>query len=405
MKIEDANAKALQIFAEERRYQTVKYSPIPGPTIGPVDATQKLLHSMERLAASSALTENRNGNPRTILQGPYRYQFSSTNYNLLVTLLGRVEETDRPAFLKTIADQIKLFPASLRNKAASHPSWDSQTSELPLVAEFLIRNGGRRFFVKTLKTCKPSPGIAIMLVQLEDVIALNYPIFSESEYASLSLAVGNLRSTAYDQFVHINTYGYNLGAEHWAQYGFDGAAVCRDICKLCDAVSEFCRKAGFLHLENALTENINLEVNQDKYVVEGFLEKFGFSGPLLTALNEAEKLNSPGATELELKSSMGHLRSFLEHLHSEAIPQIQERKTIPPPADDKWGTQLTYLRVNDFLSKQEEQFVGGLYAVISDEAVHPLIARREYARLSRNVLIEYALLFLRKLEKLRSSGP
>src|SRR5258708_1057011 len=360
---------------------------------------------MESFNARSALTENRSENPRTILQGPHRFQFNSTNYNLLVTLLGRAEETDRPAFLKTIADQIKLFPASLRNKAASYPSWDSQTSELPLVAEFLIRNGGRRFFIKTLQTCKPSPGVAVMVVQLGDVIALNYPIFSESEYARLSLAVGRLRSTAYDLIIHIKTYGYTLGAEHWAQYGFNGTAVCQAVCKLCDEVSELCRKAEFLHLENALTENINLEVNQDKYVVEGFLEKFGFSGPLLTALNEAEKLNSSGATELELKSSMGHLRSFLEHLHSEALPQIQETKPIPPPADDKWGTQLTYLRVNDFLSKQEEQFVGGLYAVISDEAVHPLIARREYARLSRNVLIEYALLFLRKLEKLRSPRP
>jgi hypothetical protein len=170
-------------------------------------------------------------------------------------------------------------------------------------------------------------------------------------------------------------------------------------------VRELCRKAGFLHLENALTENVNLEVNQDKYVVEGFLEKFGFSGPLLTALNEAEKLNSAGATELELKSSMGHLRSFLENLHSEAIPQIQKKKRIAPPAEDKWGTQLTYLRVNDFLSKQEEQFVAGLWAVISDEAVHPLIAKREYARLSRNVVIEYALLFLRKMEQLGVVKP
>jgi hypothetical protein len=289
MKVEDASAKALQIFAEERRYQTVKYSLIPGPTIGPVDATQKLLQAVESLDARNALTANRSENPRTILQGPHRFQFNSTNYNLLVTLLGRVEETDRSAFLKTIADRIRVFPASLRNKAASYPSWNLQTSELPLVAEFLIRNGGRHFLIKTLQTCKPSPGVAVMLLELGDVIALNYPIFSESEYASLSAAVGRLRSTAYDQVVRINTYGYTLGADHWAEHGFNGAAVCLDVCKLCDAVSELCRKAEFLHLENALTENINLEVNQDKYVVEGFLEKFGFSGPLLTALNEAEK--------------------------------------------------------------------------------------------------------------------
>lgn len=405
MKVEDANAKALQIFAEERRYPTIKYSPIPSPTRDSSGPTDRLLQSLDKVNAKAALTENRNENPRTVLQGSHRFQFSSNNYNLLVTLLGRVAETDRSAFLKTVAKRIGDFPASARNSAASFPSWNSQTSELPLVAEFLIRNGGRNLFFKTLDKSQPSPGIAIMLFQLGDVIALNYPIFSESEYDSLSLSVSHLRSAAYDLYHHIKSYGYNLGAERWEQHGYNGASASLEICKLCDEVRELCRKAGFLHLENALTENVNLEVNQDKYIVEGFLEQFGFSGPLLTSLNEAERLNHPSASLLELKSSMGHLRSFLEHLHKEGIPQICVKKKTSPPADDKWGTQLAFLRFNDVLSKQEEQFVGGLYAVISDEAVHPLIARREYARLSRNVLIEYALLFLRKLEKLRSSGP
>jgi hypothetical protein len=261
------------------------------------------------------------------------------------------------------------------------------------------------FFLETLDACEPSPGIAIMLLQLGDLIALNYPILSESEYVSLSRSVGRFRSTAANLLKHIRTGRHNLSSQKWERIGLNGGAASRAICELCDVVIELCRKAGFLHLENALTENINLEVNQDKYVVESFLEKFGFSGPLLTALNEAEKLNSAGAAELELKSSMGHLRSFLENLHSEAIPQIQKKKGIGPPVDDKWGTRLAYLRVNDFLSKQEEQLVGGLWAVISDEAVHPLIAKREYARLSRNVVIEYALLFLRKLEQLELPKP
>jgi hypothetical protein len=37
--------------------------------------------------------------------------------------------------------------------------------------------------------------------------------------------------------------------------------------------------------------------------------------------------------------------------------------------------------------------------LISDEGVHPVVAEHEYARLFRNVVIEYALLFLRKIEK------
>jgi hypothetical protein len=402
MELEDAIAKALQILGEERRYPTVRYSPIPSqsPTSSSSPADELL-----QFKITAELMANRRENPRPIVQGEHQYQFHSQNYNLLVTLLGRVEEADRSAFLRAVADRIKVFPASGRNKAASFPSWSSQTSELPLVAEFLIRNGGKGLFLETLQACNPSPGIAIMLLQLGEIIALNFPIFSEPEYDGLSQAVGHLRSEAYNVRMKINNYGYALGNEIWEQYGFNGAAACHYICERCDEVKELCRKAGFLYLENSLTENVNLEVNQDKYIVEGFLETFGFSGPLLTALNEAERLNSPGATASELKSSMGHLRSFLEHLHSEAIPRIQKSKSIASPADTKWGTQLTYLRVNSFLSEQEEKFVAGLYALISDEAVHPLIAKREYARLARNVVIEYALLFLRKLEQLALAAP
>jgi len=58
------------------------------------------------------------------------------------------------------------------------------------------------------------------------------------------------------------------------------------------------------------------------------------------------------------------------------------------------------LRKSRVLSKTEEQLAASLYTLISDAAIHPLIAEREYARLSRNMVIEYALLFLRKLDKL-----
>ena len=61
---------------------------------------------------------------------------------------------------------------------------------------------------------------------------------------------------------------------------------------------------------------------------------------------------------------------------------------------------MTYLRDHEVLSPAEEKFAASVYTIISDEAVHPLVAEREYARLFRNVIIEYALLLLAKLAKL-----
>jgi hypothetical protein len=66
----------------------------------------------------------------------------------------------------------------------------------------------------------------------------------------------------------------------------------------------------------------------------------------------------------------------------------------------KWGDGLAYLQNNNVLSKTEEQFVSSLYTLISDEGVHPLIAEKEDARLTCNSVIEYALRFFRKVDKL-----
>jgi hypothetical protein len=50
-------------------------------------------------------------------------------------------------------------------------------------------------------------------------------------------------------------------------------------------------------------------------------------------------------------------------------------------------------------TKQHEAFVTTLYTLISDTSVHPLGTDREYARLLRNVVIEYGVMFLSTLAK------
>jgi hypothetical protein len=94
------------------------------------------------------------------------------------------------------------------------------------------------------------------------------------------------------------------------------------------------------------------------------------------------------------------LRSFLEALHSEAAAKI---KTGAVSAPSGWGATVVFLRQHSVLTLAEEKCVTGLYTFISDEAVHPLIAAKEYARLARNMVIEYGLLFLSKLKSLKSS--
>jgi len=106
------------------------------------------------------------------------------------------------------------------------------------------------------------------------------------------------------------------------------------------------------------------------------------------------------ATRFEFKGVMGHLRSFLESLQSEGLSKLSV--VVPGPQNKAWGNGLKCLRERGVLSDAEEGFVAALFTLLSDEGVHPILAEKEYARLARNVVIECALLFPRRLEK---EGP
>jgi hypothetical protein len=153
-----------------------------------------------------------------------------------------------------------------------------------------------------------------------------------------------------------------------------------------------------LYVKGSLLPGMNLEVNQDKSRVRTFLEKLGFTQLLIESLDEAERFYRTAASPFELKSSMGHLRSFLEQLHLQACAGVHKKLGGSLPT--KWGEALQYLRDNNVLTVKEQQFAIQFYALMSDTSVHPLVAQREYARLMRNISIEYGLLLLTKLDKL-----
>jgi hypothetical protein len=144
-----------------------------------------------------------------------------------------------------------------------------------------------------------------------------------------------------------------------------------------------------------LQQTPNLEVENDKATVIGFWGSLRFD-PLLTAsLQKAEELYTASSDAFDLKSCLGHLRSFLEELHIQTAPAFAAPGEAHPA---KWGAATTFLRSKGVISPKDEAFITSLYTLVSDEAIHPLIAPREYCRLFRNIVIEYGLLFLTTLQ-------
>ena len=352
--------------------------------------------TVSRTAATPAhpvsLMYQRGRQSRGVREDPEQFQFKSTNFDLLCALLDQLSEQDRPALCASLSSRVL-------NARSYHPkpgpvlnagSWRQCSSELPLLPEFLVRRGEKRLFIRALAQASPSPGLTLLLLQLEEMITLNFTLFSDEEYAQLPNAIASVTQIIADlekrprptSTIESNTIHH----------------VRREVPELCDSVNEKCRKARYLYVKGSLLPGMNREVNQDKSTVRTFLERLGFTRLLIESLDEAERLYRTAATPFDQKSSMGHLRSFLEELHLQACTAAHKKFGGRLPT--KWGEALRYLRDHNALTSTEEQFAASFYTLISDTGVHPLVAEREYARLMRNMSIEYGLLFLTKLDKL-----
>jgi hypothetical protein len=380
MDLQDAIDKAGQILDEERHKPTVEYEQSPSYA------------AFAAAAAHHPLLDSRSWRPRAISENPEQFQYKSTNYDLLCAILDQVPEHDRPKLFATLRSRLSNARAFHRKSGTVREAGSSThcSSELPLVAEFLVRRGDKQLFIRALSKAAPSPGLTLLLMQLEDMIAFNFTLFSDEEYAQLPTSIAGVRQTVADlqerprptSTIESNTIHH----------------VLREVPELCDSVEEGCRKARYLYVKGSLLPGVNLEVNQDKSKVRSFLKKLGFTHLLIESLEEAERLYRTATTPFDHKSSMGHLRSFLEGLHLQACDRVNKKFGGSLPT--KWGEALKYLRDHDVLSKSEEQFAAQFYVLMSDSGVHPLVAEREYARLMRNMSIEYGLLLLTKLDKL-----
>lgn len=382
-----------RILHEERQRPTIGYR----ENWSDVKAQGSPLLAMALVGTRINLSAMRGQRPRLVYESPQIYSFGGKNYDLLSLLLSQVGSLDRDAFIEKVLSFVECGGFCSRTASHHFPQFQGLVSDLPLVAEFLIRNGySERLFAATAKAKVPTPGLALMMMQLEEMIALNFTLFSTEELRKMRHSLGPMREMA-DLQTHsargsvgkmVKNPVYRAGREKEA----------RGIVESIDGIEAECNQAVYLYIKDALQQAKSLEIESDKGRVESYLRTLGFDPLLQQALDRAEREFRSDATGFELKTCMGHLRSFLESLHTQACSAIASG-TAPVTEYDKWGLTIAFLKKRGYLSSQEEKLVSGLHAIMSEEGVHPLIAEREYVRLLRNMVIEYGLLLMSILEK------
>jgi hypothetical protein len=344
------------------------------------------------------LEYQRRQRPRPVTQQPDCYHLESSNFDHLTKLLGQVHQDDRVSFVAAMLAFVPSDKSAHRGDDTTRfPSYKNCTSLLPLVAEFCFRTGyTKELFQSLQELTMPTVGLLILLLQLEETIALNYILFSDAELEEIPKHLALLTHIAKAQAS--NHTGTRPGVKKPEQfYRATYKAVGLEMEKAIAGIEEECRKARIYYLSNELQKMPNLEIEQDKKVVEDYLIKLSFGSDLVGALNAAESEYRSATNKFELKNSLSHLRSFLEHLHRETAKSIP--KSAGVMVKDGWGDATLFLRTEGVISKQHEASVTSLYTLLSDESVHPLGAAPEYARLLRNVVIEYGVMFLSVLDK------
>lgn len=305
---------ANQILEEERRSPSTSYK-------DGLENRTDIVGMLAILTGPQYLQFLRSHRPREVHEDPRRFIFKSSNYDLLMALLLRLAAEDRPKFIRYLLKRLVQHPGcTIGSQYGHYPSWNNLRSELPLIAEFGIRNGAIGFFLNTMGNANPGPGHASLLRELEDMIALNFTVLADAEYVALSSSIDIFAATSRRQLEDLGQRRVSTVA--FLGLSLDMRPVLREIIGAAEGIHEQCRKARYLYVKGYLQEGPNLEINQDKTRVETYLQRFGFSNTLAECLNKAEQSYQGAADAFELKSSMVHLRSFLENLHNEAGPTL-----------------------------------------------------------------------------------
>lgn len=224
----EAQRRAQQVLDAERKTPTVSYmSPAPFVNEAAVMATP---------------LGQRGWRPRPVSERPGHFTLASRNYDLLQTFLDEVSKDDRPLYFSTLEQRIlEQSPFHITGSdVLGAGKTERTTSELPLVAEFLVRHGEAKRFLAAIPGAPLRPALTRLLKHVEDMIAIDYRLFSDDEYDLLSRFLVAAKSKMSDL-----RRQPRIASTTESNYRFH---VCEEGTVLCETIIDQCDKAKYLRL-------------------------------------------------------------------------------------------------------------------------------------------------------------
>ena len=181
----EAEQKAQHILARERKEPTVHYESVPVPPA--------VIGTLYHLTPPywDFLRDSR---PRRLKQNPEEVDFKSESFYLLAGIYDQLSGQDKSTFNAELAMRVGRTNCFHRKPGEILQAGTAKqcSSELPVIAEFLVRKGSKPMFFQALSEADVSPGLTLMLMQLEDMIAFNFTVLTDEEYGELGRFVHQL---------------------------------------------------------------------------------------------------------------------------------------------------------------------------------------------------------------------
>ena len=159
-----------QVLNEERSMPTVHY--------------QSPQAFAKASAASASALGQRGWHPRPICEQPGYFFLRSRNYDLLRSLYHELNAEEQSLILSSIRRRIEERDPFIAYGTDLLGAGEVRRtrSELPLVAEFLVRHDQAAGLIQSLSKAPLRPGLSSLLSHIEEMIALDYRLFTDGNY-------------------------------------------------------------------------------------------------------------------------------------------------------------------------------------------------------------------------------
>jgi hypothetical protein len=147
---------------------------------------------------------------------------------------------------------------------------------------------------------------------------------------------------------------------------------------------------------------INVEINQDKKIVNEKITYLGFDPSYNELLNGIDGFLDTDTEKFINAGMISNLRNFTADLLKDIAHKIAEKeheKIIVNKSLSEMGNIRKYLKKKLNLSDKENKFVDSFVDILHAEGGHSFMSEKEYFRLARNIAIEIVLFILSKYEK------